>query len=501
MKNIVVINAISLSNYSMEAVFNGKNSYDLAIDYSNRLPFVEGVCILTDMDSLKESGNTRILYKKEWTLTKLIEVFAEISPEYDNIIYYYGDCPLMDTEIGIKMLENHNKYFAQYSFADGYPYGLSPEILNTNIIPPLLHLAGKLPEKNPVLRDSIFTLIMKDVNSFDIETEISPEDLRLYRLYLTTDTKRNFLQLKGIFSSGGTDAESITKIIKTKEELLRSLPAFFNIQISGECPQECSYCPYPIVRKSMGKQREMSVSDFDKIIKDIESSFDDAVVSISLWGEPSLHSRIDEIIERALMHKKISPVIETSGIGWEPHIIDKIIKVCEKYGKSPDWIISLDALSPDLYRELRGEGQAEAVEFAEKMISLNSENVYVQAVRMKKNEEDLEAFYKHWKKITDKIIIQKYDHFSNNLPDEKVTDLSPLERNVCWHIKRDMHILLDGSVPLCREDLKNEYSNGNVLKDGVARVWERSFDVYIKHINAQYPELCKNCDEYYTFNF
>ena len=38
-------------------------------------------------------------------------------------------------------------------------------------------------------------------------------------------------------------------------------------------------------------------------------------------------------------------------------------------------------------------------------------------------------------------------------------------RNPCWHIKRDMCILLDGTVPACKEDLYAERSYGNALTD------------------------------------
>ena len=100
---------------------------------------------------------------------------------------------------------------------------------------------------------------------------------------------------------------------------------------------------------------------------------------------------------------------------------------------------------------------------AELLLSAFTGTAWVQAVRMKENEEDLDVFYKTWKAKTENVIVQKYDSFSGLLPDRKVADLSPVERFPCWHLKRDMAILLDGTVPLCREDVRVAYRNGQRL--------------------------------------
>ncbi len=120
---------------------------------------------------------------------------------------------------------------------------------------------------------------------------------------------------------------------------------------------------------------------------------------------------------------------------------------------------------------------------------------------MKENEEDLEIFYKSWKTKTENIIIQKYDSFSAFLPDRKVADLSPVRRFPCWHLKRDMAVLLDGTVPLCREDVRVEHTLGNAFTEDLAKIWGRGESVYQQHIAEKYPSLCARCDEYYTYNF
>ena len=97
--------------------------------------------------------------------------------------------------------------------------------------------------------------------------------------------------------------------------------------------------------------------------------------------------------------------------------------------------------------------------------------------------------------------MQKYDPFCGALPDRKVADLSPLKRFPCWHLKRDLHVRMDGEVPLCREDLGLRHRLGNVFSDGLPAVWAAQERFYREHLREEYPELCRSCDEYYTFNF
>ena len=125
----------------------------------------------------------------------------------------------------------------------------------------------------------------------------------------------------------------------------------------------------------------------------------------------------------------------------------------------------------------------------------------MRATRMQENAEDVERFYREWTERTEHVIVQKYDSFAGAVPDRRLVDISPVERMPCWHLRRDIAILLDGSVRMCREDLAGEYPLGNVFSDGVATLWERNDAYYRRHVEKNYPEICRRCDEYYTFNF
>jgi spiro-SPASM protein len=242
----------------------------------------------------------------------------------------------------------------------------------------------------------------------------------------------------------------------------------------------------------------MPVESFSSLLGKIAAFSGEAVIDISLWGEPALHPRIYDIVAAVFEHPGLDLVIETSGVGWQPGVFSKIGAA---FSRSPTWIVSLDATNEELYRALRGNGFAEAQRTAEELIALFPAHAWVQAVRMKENEDDLEKFFKTWKARTENVIIQKYDSFSGMLPDRKVADLSPVRRFPCWHLKRDMVILRDGTVPLCKEDVRAATRLGNAFEEDLELIWDRAQAMYRSHISGSYPGICAACDEYYTYNF
>jgi spiro-SPASM protein len=498
MKNIAVVNALSFEA-AVEPLADGRSSLDRAIAFGRALPGVEDLVVLLTKAGRAPSG-TRGDARTHWVQGELLQALKKHSAGFEDIFYFHADCPLLDRTISERMHASHRKYFADYTYADGYPVGLAPEILRSDLVGRLQTLCDrrKASLNGPVLRDTLFELIKLDINSFDIETELAPRDQRLLRVSLTMDTKRNRLLVARLMEAGGNDAESITLILENTPRLQRTLPAFFPVQIVERCPQTCSYCPYPKLGGNiLEKTGFMPADKFTSLAEKISAFCGDAVIDVSLWGEPALHPEIARIAAAALRTPGIRLVIETSGIGWKD---DELYGIAQ-LPKPPTWIVSLDARSEQVYRGVRGEGFAEAQKTTQKLMEIFPDSVYVQAVRMKENEEDLEGFYSAWKGKTEKVIVQKYDSFCGVLPDRKVSDLSPLRRFPCWHLRRDMPVLMDGTVPMCREDLESKNVLGNLFTEELSKIWEKGEALDQRHIALDYPRMCACCDEWYTYNF
>jgi spiro-SPASM protein len=463
-------------------------------------------------------GGVEVRILSELNRKTLLRTLAELSRPFDLVYFAWADAPFLDSALAGKVAERHIRYAAEYSYADGWPYGLAPEIVAPSAAGILSVLAGE--DDEPVDRDALFQVIRKDINAFDIETEISPVDLRSHRLSLTADSARNLLLLTRFEAAGFTGADDAERVITEKPELLRTLPAFYAVQVSGPCPRACSICPYPRFTGPLGedvtaRKDFMDPARFEELLDRIAAFSRDAVIDLSLWGELALHPQKMDLIRMVLARRDaLSLIIETSGIGWKKEELETLSGLAREEGprkpwtapRSPlSWIVSWTADSSGRCAPDRGE----ADETARTLLSLFPKDAYVQAVRLRGAEDEIETFYRSWKERGANVIIQKYDDFCQFLPKKQAADLSPVRRHPCWHLMRDMNILIDGRVPRCREDLSVLGGNGkpggailgNAFDEPLEAIWSRGGELYREHCSLRYHGMCGECDEYYTFNF
>jgi len=495
-----------------------------------RFPGVDRTVILMTGDGGAPVGEADVIRAGGWTTRSFLETLARLAPGYDLVYVAWADCPCLDPALAGALAERHLRYAAEYSYADGWPYGLAPEILAPGAAGILARILGD-GDDGPVARDALFTVIQKDINAFDIETEIAPEDFRLRRLCLAADSRRGLLLVRRFVEAGLTGAADVGEIIAGRPEILRTLPAFFPVQVTAGCPQACGRCPWPRYgarRTPAGgvpvteRRETMDPAAFEALLDRVIAFAGDGVVDLSLWGEVALHPDRLALARAALRRPELALVIETSGLNWSD---DDLETLAAEAAAAPrriapnhaaplpplSWIVSLDALDPGRYREARGPGFAEAAACARRLLDLFPRSAYVQAVRTAGAEDDIEGFYRHWKEAAggagERVIIQKYDDFCGALPRLQASDLSPVRRRPCWHALRDLPVLLDGTVPTCREDLGALRGDpalpvlGNVFTDSLDEIWRRGEQLYLEQCRGAYPGICAGCDEYYTYNF
>ncbi len=445
----------------------------------------------------------------------------------EPIWWIWADMPLLDLKLAERIWARHTRWHADYSNVDGWPRGFAGEIISLTTLRTLAWFAEKKDEYFD--RNILFTLLQRDINAFDIETELSSVDMRAHRLEFFADSRRNWLLIERFLAHGYTGVEDSARFVAEHPLELMTLPAYVQIETNTRCPTDCPICPWPrysqeqFGKKASERSEAISVEDFSSVLDSIVDFAGDAVIAISLWGEPAFHPQILKLAEAVFNRPSLSLIIESSGLDWEEGSIEAIHAAAKAAPARTgllttmrpgplSWIISLDAHSPERYKALRGEGFQEARATAERILALAPETLWVQALRLDDGSEDLEAFWKEWRDrfseqkpqqgilLGNQTIIQKYDYFSGYLPQRRLADLSPLKRLPCWHLKRDLAIYHNGDVPLCREDLGRKPVLGNLLKEGIEDIWEKKRDVLRSHIAAEWPKLCENCDEYYTWN-
>lgn len=541
MSTLAVVYAGTDSAYTFEPFFGGHSAFECCLNWINSLSSVSYLLVLTDSCSeiAPNSGkySTQIscycagisdekkcsqIVLKQSSTAELLQTVSKFLIEHDcdQVLFAFGYCPFYDKALTEELLDTHIKYGAEYTFADCYPAGLAPEILASETVHILtrlveggdgLPLASIEAGKRKISFDSIFSVIKTDINAFEIETVLSPVDMRLYRLEFSCRNKRNMLSCRALYEEAvKTDdfsSQGLCRIALSSSAVLRTIPSFYYIQIAVPCTGTCVFCPYPAVCKQKygtepalinNNEAFMPLVRFEQLIEQAWKLSEEAVVSLSLWGEALLHPEIEKCIRVVLERRGLSLCIETDACVVTESLLNRIIAAINDldWRGRLFWIVSCDAASAETYAKLHGttaENFAALRKHIDMLQNAFPQAVYEQFVRMNENEHELELFYRYWKENGHELI-QKYDNFCGVMPDRKTADLTPVERKPCWHLRRDMHILVDGTVPICRERLL-EGSLGCVFDENVETIWQRGT------IDERVDPICGACDEYYTFNF
>lgn len=509
MKSIVVFYDQE-SEYSDEKVFNGKTVEEISEEWASSLT---GASI-----HIKNCADVSELLNK-------ICIAADEN-QADYVIYSYSDLPFLNKALTEKIIKLHLDFKAEYTFADGYPYGFSPEVIDKGTLHILNELAKTNPEgKKPVTRESIFNVIKTDINSFDVESVLADEDWRLLRYSFDCSKKENYIACKCLLNKISKkehlydyDVNELSEIASKEEGILKTVPGFYNIQITDKTTSNCKYSPYnEAYEKKYGinpffADKCMKLEDFKKLVKLISDFSGKAVVNLSAWGECFANPHILDFVEEIMKYEGLSVFIETDGSLITEEICEKLKIIYENAASRTNGYekimiaVCLDSFTAETYNKIRGvsSGFDKAVSSIKLLGTALPGCVYPQFVRMLENENELESFYRFWNEKTNpsggNLIIQKYDYYSGLLPDCKSADLSPVDRNVCWHLRRDMTILTDGSVPLCKEFVLNNIM-GNVFAESLEEIWEKFNSTLREHISCNYSEKCRKCDEFYTYNF
>lgn len=521
MKTITVLNALNLNDYAFEKYFDGESAVTRAAKWALSVKDCEKIVYLCSTklsDKVKaqvsQLSSSIPLEFKNYDSLCVTDFFSElsvISASFDNIVYAFSDCPFLDKNYTDELYALHTESFAEYSYADGYPEGMTPEILCQSLCTILASVCkGKSFDTSPLCRSSIFDALKIDINSFDIETLIANHDYRYLRFLFACDTKRNALLCANAWKVKEND---IALAAEKNPDCLKTLPSFYSVQITSDVNNYCSYLPYKCENK-----KYMQLNDFENLVKKISDFSEDAVINLSYFCESMRHPKIFDFIKCVLQYEKLSVLIETTGENISEEFVSKVFELSKEMPERKNgysaiyWIVQLDAVNQNTYEKFHGSPEInggmtfeKALLAYERIQKYFPSDVYPQFTRTLDNEEELETFFRYWNaKGPDgkngNLIIQKYDNYCGLLADKKVADLRPIERNVCWQCRREMHINVDFSVSMCRE-CAGKNIIGNALTEKLEDIFQKKNTFIQEQLKNDYKGICGKCDEYYTFNF
>lgn len=522
MKSFVVLSANGISDYALQPLTEGGSSpFIRALENVRCFPDYAGTIVTATPEKsaairqyCDEHGMAmvRVVSIRENTAHAFFTALIPLVAEVDHVFIAWADAPFLDSAGAAHLYQQHCKYKAEYSFADGYPEGLLPQIVAAGLVPILAALPVAV--EVPLCRTFLFDTIKKDINSYDLETMIAPDDVRHLRLAFYADTKASYLLCRQFI---GITTENYAACIAERQEHLRLLPAYYGLEITAYHPLHSLYRP-PVFSENFIPSCCMDFARAASLIDEIAHFSETAVISLSLYGEPLLHPHFTALVRKVVETPNLSVLVETCGIADMSTDIPKAVEAiaglvrtlpARQNGMLPIyWIVAIDAVSSKMYGAIHTlpDEKAEyclkqAATFADRLAALFPHAVWAQMTRMNENEEELESFYRLWEKRDARPLIQKYDYLCGALPDRRPADIAPLKRHPCWHLKRDISICKDGTVPLCKDDYACSVVLGNAFTMPLEAIWEKGQKVYCDQVRGCYKGVCEHCDEYYTYNF
>ena len=133
------------------------------------------------------------------------------------------------------------------------------------------------------------------------------------------------------------------------------------------------------------------------------------------------------------------------------------------------------------------------------------EQLFLQAFKVEENETEIDALYALAEELGGSFLFQKYNRYAGLMPERRVSDMTPLERYSCWHLRRDLFIRANGDVAFCKQtvDPAKPSARGNLAKDSLSALWAAQGQDFVLNYREKYPGHlpCAQCDEYFTFNY
>lgn len=268
------------------------------------------------------------------------------------------------------------------------------------------------------------------------------------------------------------------------------------VEITNICNLNCSFCS-----NDKKKKREMSLNEFEIILKRIEDYTD--YIYLHVKGEPLLHSNLKEILTLCKKHN-IKVNITTNGILLKNRL-DLLLE---------SDIVRQVNISLQSYEQLQGDEYIDNILYS--TLELSKKGIYT-VLRFWALEENnfskaniylikkIESFFNI--SILDKIKNRNNISLGNNIYINKASlfNWPNIENNIdckfgkCLGLKSHIGILSDGTVIPCCLDSSGIINLGNIFEKDLSKI----LNTYkVKNIitnfnnNKKVEKLCMHCDFY-----
>ncbi|MEI0531498.1 spiro-SPASM protein [Brachyspira pilosicoli] len=427
----------------------------------------------------------------------LSNIYKE-TENYDNIIYIPNNMPMFNIDETVKLTKIHKENISYFTYGENYPEGIIPFIIRRNAFEKLFNC---IKTKNiNITENAIKDIVFIDPNFFEIEILVSEYDMRYYRVSLFANSKRNALIISKLIKYENYD--KITKAIREYASLRRTLPSYIEIDINNRqnLINKNLLSSNAFTNEINKEEKNLTIEEFKTIYNKLSDFCDDFHLSIGSYYEPLLNKDVFDILEYAISNKNVNVYLETNAILLDEEKAKKLLFLQEK-NNNLHVIIHLDTIEQNVFNTIYKEDCLKTIlSNIDYYFIREPKNTYLQITKQKDNFDYLASYYKYFDKYKIEIIMQKYYTYRGLVENKKIGDMTPLINVGCWHLARDLFIDAYGDVYICRFDINKEKCISSIYKDTLENIW-KELESYYKENILTGLDFCKNCDEWYLFNF
>ncbi len=457
---------------------------------------------------------TNLLFTKNYNLNLiqtrneiefLLDVMRHLPPsqsedeDIDEVYFVYleGISPVLDISLTNQLKERHKKYLSQYSYSENLPNGIVPYFISREFL-------QTIPKD---YNGKIHDYLLKNINQYDTEIFFHPPDLRHLRLSFNLDSLRSVRLVQDILSKNPElKYEEIFSFLKENLSSFRAYPSYIEIEIYKGCKYSCDFCPRTFADLK-DDNSQMNPIILERILHELETEFGSPVtICFGGLGEPLLHKEFFYFLKFCLNQSITQELIlETALYTNFEELVTCIKNLNDDQLAKLTIIVNLPSLQEGTYFQLTKQNQTSVKNILNNLQILKTlllkENLYVQILKIQETEDELENYMNFFDKENIQVIIQKYNSYANKMKERRVTDFTPIQREFCWHLFRDLYISYNGDVHLCKQ--LGGTILGNIQEMDLVNLWNQGLRYAtdsFNHNNQNIPAPCLNCDEWYTFN-
>lgn len=430
---------------------------------------------LANKDILVVGNQDSMITDLKFTDSKsLYKYLSQQVQERDIIICdaFAGLLSLTDTEDVLNYMRN-NMY--DVCLTENIPDGLVPMTISHEFIEDFWQYI----DEDKIIQSSLKSVIDWEYKGIDVGIYLSSSLLIMERIDFLPIHKGAIEYISELTDNIDISIKTINQLLTEKSILLRNNPQYIAIEISSQSDG--------FHTKSFSNQ-EMSLDIFRKIITEIDELCPEALISIGVWGDPFIHSSFKELF--SLLNTISNKVlIECRSLCLSQELTDLVLS-----RPNTELIFDVSFAVESLFKQYKKTPYSlEQITHFIKSLE-DKEHVWVKLIRCMETEEGIKDFLIEWKDL--QVLITKADSFGL---DNKVVDLAPIKRHACFALRRELTILNDGHVLLCRQ---SDEIIGSLLQESLISIWKKNQSAFDKHSKQEYNicKTCTSCDDWWVWN-